>query len=190
MEILVALGISTLVLSGAITFMDMAGKSLSGTTSQTVINQRAANASEFVFRRVRFATLVSTTNDASGNTLRLGFDDDLTIDKDNNGKPYDDTDHYEVLQFQNGDGRDETIADNRLIYKPSEDRTNFLVLIPSGVQKLPGRKIFAVTNLSAVYVNFAVADTYAHDGYQTCDIQTVFVARNRPASTNTFTILP
>ncbi|HYT60013.1 MAG TPA: prepilin-type N-terminal cleavage/methylation domain-containing protein [Haliangiales bacterium] len=190
MEVMVALAVSSLILGGVMTFLDMASKSLSGTASQTVVNQRAGNSSESIFRRVRFATSVSNSNDASGNTLRLGFDDDSSIDRNNDGKSYNDQDHYEVFQFQNGDGSDDTIADNSLIYRPREDQTNFIVLIPSGVQKLPGRKIFTVTNNCAVYVNFAVADAFARDGYQTCDIQSAFVSRNRPLTTNTFTILP
>jgi type II secretory pathway pseudopilin PulG len=189
-EIMVALGVSVLLLSGALTFIDMAGKSLSGTTSQAAVNQRAANTSEFIFRRVRFATTVSNTNDTSGNTLQLGFDDNMAVDSDGNGKPYDDRDHYEVFQFQNGDGNDDTVADNRLIYIANASQTNFVVLVPAGVRKLPGRNVFAVTNVSAVYVNYAVVDAYARDGYQSCDIQTLFVARNRPTTTNTFTILP
>ncbi len=144
MEVMVALAVSSLILGGVMTFLDMASKSLSGTASQTVVNQRAGNSSESIFRRVRFATSVSNSNDASGNTLRLGFDDDSSIDRNNDGKSYNDQDHYEVFQFQNGDGSDDTIADNSLIYRPREDQTNFIV----------------------------------------------FVSRNRPLTTNTFTILP
>jgi len=190
MELVTAAGLSTFVLAGLVAFMDMAGKSLSGTAGQSVITHRAGNASEFIFRRVRFATLLSDGGDTSGNTLRLGIDDDYTVDHDGNGKSYDDQDHYEVFQFLNGDGQDSTLADNSLIYKPREDQTNFTVLIPSGVRKLPGRKIFTQTNVCAVYVNFSVADPYAADGYQTCDIQSVFLARNRPTATNNFAILP
>jgi len=118
------------------------------------------------------------------------FDEDFTVDHDGNGKTYDDQDYYEVFQFQNGDGLDSTIADNRLIYKPRENQTNYIVLIPSGVRKLPGRNIFTLTNACAVYVNFSVADPFAADGYQTCDIQSVFLSRNRPTATNSFAILP
>ena len=48
----------------------------------------------------------------------------------------------------------------------------------------------ALTNGGTVLVNFAVADHYARDGYQTCDIQGAIVSRNRGFSTNLATSIP
>src|SRR6185503_111645 len=104
-EMLVAMGISALVLTGAATFITMAATSLSGTTSQTFINYRASNAGEAMFRRIRLATKVDNGGDPSGNTLRVGIDENPAVDSSGDEVTYNDQDHWEVFQlipFQNG----------------------------------------------------------------------------------------
>lgn len=187
MELLVAIGISVLILAGIAAFLKLAGASLSSTATQTFINYRTSSASEFLFSKIRFATAVSAGGDASGKTLRIGIDENYAVDsvKDDDKIPYNDADHYEIFQFQNGDGNDSTVADNRLIHKTNELSNAYTVLISTGVRALPGKKIFLVdTQTFLVQVNFAVVDAYARDGYQACDIQGALIPRNRtPTST-------
>ncbi len=180
MEVLVALGISALVLAGVMTFISMAATSIAGTASQTSINYRTSNASEFIFSRVRFATKVNNGGDTSGKTLRVGMDDNLGVDSNGDNLTYNDQDHYEIFQ----------VVGNRLIYKPNENQAQTNVLIAAGIKTLPGKVIFTITNGATVLVNFAVADTYSSDGYQTCDIQGAIVPRNRSLSTNTINSIP
>jgi len=187
---LVAMGISALVLTGAATFITMAATSLSGTTSQTFINYRSRSSSEFIFSRILFAVKVDNGGDATGNTLRVGIDEDPTVDSDGDKITWDDKDHYEVFQVQEGDGLVTLFGDNRLIYKPTENQAQTVVLIASGIRALPGKPIFTITNGATVLVNFAVVDNYARDGYQTCDIQGAVVPRNRALSTNVVTSIP
>jgi hypothetical protein len=172
-------------LTGAMAFMSFAGKSLSGATTQTFLNNEAGNGMELILSRVRLAT--SITNDASRNTLTLGFDDDFATDGNGDGKPYNDVDHQELFQFQNGDGDDNTIADNVLVYIPNTATTNTLLRM---VRKLPNTPVFALTNLSTVIINLGVADTYASDFRQSVELQLIAVPRNRPATTNIVSILP
>lgn len=68
--------------------------------------------------------------------------------------------------------------------------SNRQVLIPSGVQNLPGYKIFTVTNGSTIVIRFSVVDSYGPDRYQTVDIQGTAVPLNRSSSTNVVSILP
>ena len=189
---LVAMGISALVLAGVATFVSLAATSLSGITSQTSINYRASSASERVYSRIRFATKVDNGGDATGKTLRVGMDDNPTVDSNTNSIPYDDQDHWEVFQCQSFTSTNGgvVISDNRLIYKPNESQPGTVVLIASGLRALPGKLVFTITNGATVLVNFAVVDNYSSDGYQSCDIQGAIVPRNRAFSTNTVTSIP
>jgi hypothetical protein len=184
-EVLISTTLGLMFLTGAMAFMAFAGKSLSGATTQTFLNNEAGNGMELILSRVRLAT--SITNDASRNTLTLGFDDDFATDRNGDGKPYNDVDHLELFQFQNGDGDDNTIADNVLVYIPNTATTNTLLRM---VRKLPNTPVFAMTNLSTVLINLGVADTYASDFRQSVELQLIAVPRNRTATTNVVSILP
>lgn len=190
-EMLVAVGISTVVLAISGTFIMMAARLTSGIVRQTTINDQSGRTSEFIFNRIRFATSLAV--DTNGTTLTLGFDDDFTTDSSSppDKKAYNDQDHYEMFQFVNGDGNDATTADNRLIYKARTNEASTNVLISSAVRKLPNKKFFVLTNdLTTILVNYGLVDDYASDGYQASDVETAFVARNRPDSSLLITILP
>jgi len=188
-EIMVASSIGLLVIAGAMTFLQFANISLSGTIAQTGMNQQAGNAIEFIQSRVRLATSVS--NDASGNVLTMSFDDNPVVDSDGDGIPYNDKDHYEQFQFLGLNGDTNATATNRLIYiLNTASPANQQVLIPSGVRNLPGYNIFTVTNKSTVIVRFGVVDTYTFDHYHSIDIQATAVPLNRPAQTSFISILP
>jgi hypothetical protein len=187
---LIAMGISGLVLAGAATLITMAATSLSGTTSQTFINYRSSSSSEFIFSRIRFASQVDNAWDVTGNTLRVGIDEDLTVDSGGDKITWNDKDHYEIFEVQAVNVPGTSSWDNRLIYFPRENQGQTVVLIASGIRPLPGKPIFTITNGATVLVNFAVVDTYARDGYQTCDIQGAAVLRNCAFSTNVVTSIP
>jgi len=189
---LVAMGISALVLTGVATFISMAATSLSGTASQTFINYRTSSAGEFIFRRIRLATKVDNGGDTNGTTLRVGIDENPAVDSNTNSIPYDDQDHWEIFQFQNFSSTNgaKVVADNRLSYQPDGSKPQTVVLIASGIRALPGKLIFALTNGATVLVNFAVVDNYSRDGYQTCDIQGAITSRNRAFSTNSIANIP
>jgi hypothetical protein len=169
-------------------FMSFAAKSLSGATTQTFQNEQTGNAMEFLLSRIRLAT--SITNDASQNTLILGFDDNYAVDSNGDGKAYNDVDHKEQFQFQNGDGNDNTIDDNVLVYTPNIAQTNTQTVLLRSVRKLPNAPVFALTNLSTVMINLGVADTYKTDWNQSVELQLIGVPRNRPSTTNIISILP
>jgi type II secretory pathway pseudopilin PulG len=187
-EIMVASSIGLLITAGAIVFFQFAGVSMSGATSQSLINQRAGNTIEFIQSRARLATFVS--NDASGNTLSLAFDDNTSVDSDGDGRAYNDRDHYERFQFVGVNGSTNSTSTNSLVYIPDITSTNLQVLIPSGVHNLPGFNIFTVTNGSTIVVRFSIVDGYGPDRYQTVDIQGTAVPLNRSSSTNVVSILP
>jgi hypothetical protein len=191
MELMVAASISTVVLAMSGAFLAMSARTTAGIVQQTTINTQAGRTSQFIFDRVRFAT--SMTNDGAGNTLTLGFDDNPDADSDGDKTTYNDKNHYEIIQFLNGDGNDATTKDNRLI---TYARTNSTfgqtnVLLQSAIGKLPGRNIFVVTNqTTTVLLNYLLVDSYATDGYQSCAVSTDFVARNRPDPSAVIKILP
>ena len=186
MEMMVAVGISGLAIAMLTTFIVMVARSTSGIVKQSVVNGQAGYTSEFIFSRVRFATSVS----ASGNVLTLGFDDNINVDSNNDKKAYNDQDHYEVFMFNNGDGNDATTSNNKMLYKKNSAVLVTNVLISSGIAKLPGKSVFSVVNGATVLLNYGLTDNYAADGYQQCDVQAIFVARNRPDNAAVITILP
>lgn len=187
---MVASTIGTLVIAAASTFMIMASRSTLGIVKQSTLNNEASHAGQFVFTRIRTAT--STSVRANGDILVLAFDNDHTVDSDNDDTTYNDKDRFEAFRYTNGDGDDATTADNRLIFYDGDTNSSISkVLIESGVTKLPGESIFTInTNSAAVFVSFGLKDGYARDGDQQVDIRTRYVPRNRLAHENTITILP
>lgn len=187
-ETMVAVSISSIVFAMLATFIVMAARSTSGIVKQSVVNGQAGRTSEYIFSRVRYATSVAVSG--SGTVLTLGYDTNYLVDSNNDKKAYNDKDRYEVFQFINGDGNDATTANNQLIYKANSSVASTNVLISSGLAKLPGKAVFVLTNEATVLLNYGLADSYAADGYQRCDVQAIFVARNRPDSATVISILP
>src|SRR5436190_17392013 len=126
-EVMVALSISLLVMGGAMIFLKWGGVYLSGITAQSVINQQAGNAIEFIQNRVRLATSIS--NDASGNSLTLSFDDNPAVDSDADGKTYNDKDHFERFSFIGINGSTNAASTNSLAYIANIASSNRQTLI-------------------------------------------------------------
>lgn len=187
-EVVIASAIALLVVGGVMTFLWVSGMSASGITAQSICTQKAGYALEFLKSRVQLAVCVS--NDSSGNTLTLGFDDDPQVDSDHDSITYNDRDHFERFQFIGTNSTAIAASTNRLIYIPDITRTNQRTLIASGVRNLPGYQIFTVTNLATTVVRFGIVDTYGRDNYQSIDIQATAVPLNRPATTNFIAIIP
>ena len=188
-EVLVASSAAAIVIAGALAFVNFVRISITGVSSQMMINNSAVNAIAFMRSRIRVAS--STTVDANGNTLTLGFDDNYSVDSDGDGSFYNDKDHYETFAFSgtNGTGLT-TSASNRIIYTPRVGLTANSTVVPSGVRNLPGRKIFAVSSPGVVVIRFGVVDTKVRDRYQSIDIQATGVSLNRPASQSVISIIP
>lgn len=185
-ELMIASSIALVAAGGAMIFMNFAGVSISGITSQCIVIGQAGNAIELIQSSARLAT--SASNDASGNVLTLGFDDDAATDSNGDGKAYNDQNHFEQFQFlsvTNGG-----VSTNSLIYIPDTTATNNRVLIKSGMRKLPGWNVFTVTNGGLVLIRFGVLDSYVPDHYQSTEIQASAVPLNRPAATNVISIYP
>lgn len=188
-EVMVSVAIGAFILSGAFAFLNGTGRALAGVTTQTVLNQEAGNAIEFIQSRIRFATKI--TNDTAGNALSLAFDDNYAVDSDGNGTPYDDKDHWERFQFVGVNSTNTSgCASNKLIYYSNINSTNSKVLVPSGMRNLPGYNIFLVTNQVLVVMRFGIVDTYTRDYYEAIDVQATGASLNRPIQTNILQILP
>ena len=177
-ELLVASAIAIFVMSGFFIFSDFTGRSLAGIARQNLLNQKAGYAADYLVSRIRLATFV--TNDASGNTLILAFDDSPTVDSNGDGIFGNDRDHWELFQFQNVDGSDTTAADNRLIYKPNTNATASTTLINGCLRKLPNLPVFSITNQATVRINYGMLDSLTAERSQTIEIRTQAVRRNRP----------
>ena len=177
-ELLVASAIAIFVMSSFFVFSDFTGRSLAGITRQNLLNQKAGYAADYLVSRIRLATFV--TNDASGNTLILAFDDSPTVDSNGDGIFGNDRDHWELFQFQNVDGNDTTATDNKLIYKPNTNAAASTTLINGRLRKLPGTPVFAITNQATVLINYGMLDSLTSERSQTIEIRTQAVRRNRP----------
>lgn len=188
-EVMVATGILVLVTAGAMTFMSFAGVSFSGITAQNVACGRAGSAIELIQSRMRFATTVS--NNASGNILTLGFDDNYSVDSDGDGKPYNDKNHFERFMFQGVNTTNAAACStNRLVYVPNIASANSRVLVPKGLRNLPRYNIFTITNQAIAIIRFGIVDVNNRDRYQAVEIQGTAVSLNRPSTTNFVGILP
>ena len=188
-EVMVALAIMLGVLAGVMAFVNGTGISLSGITAHNGLIQQAGHSIDLIQDRVRFATRISS--DGSGNVLTLGFDDDMDVDSNRDGKSHNDQNHFEQFSFSGVNSTDHAAcSNNRLIYVPNTASTTTRVLIPKGVRNLPGCKIFAITNQTTAIIRLGIVDTYKRDHYQAIDLQGTAVSLNRPAATNLITILP
>jgi len=188
-EIMVASSIGIFVLAAGFVFLNTVIRMTAGVTSQTVINQKAGNALEMMQSRIRFATSIS--NDVTGNTLTLGFDDNCAVDSSGDGVTYNDSDHYEIFKFVGVNSTNITLCStNKLLYYTNKNSLNYRTLIPSGLRNLPGNPIFTVTNKVMVVIRFGISDAYTRDGYQAIDMQGTAISLNRPLVTNILSILP
>ena len=185
-EVLVSLTLGLLLMALSMNFFCAALRSLSSSNAQGIINNQGAYALALIQSRVRLATLVS--NNVSGTTLTLGFDDNPLVDSNGDGIPYNDQDHYERFQIQNI-GTTNAIT-NALFYYPDITVTNHRVLISAGVTNLPGWKSFTVTNSATVLIRLNIVDPYSCDHYQSLDLQGAAVSLNRAVATNSVSILP
>jgi hypothetical protein len=186
---MVASVIMMAVVAGAITFMGFAGVSISGITAQNFASGQAGHTLEFIQNRARLATSIS--NNASGNSLTLAFDDNYTVDSDGDGKAYNDKNHFERFTFVGVNSTNSAAcSSNRLVYisnvasnTPPQD------LVRKGVRNLPLCNIFMVTNGATAVIRFGIVDGNRRDRYQAIEIQGVAVSLNRYV-TNTISILP
>lgn len=187
-ETMVASGILMLVLGGAIAFMSFASVSISGITAQNIANGQAGQALELIQNRARLATSMATN--ASGNMLTLGIDDDYTQDFDNDGKTYNDKQHFERFLFEGVNSTNlAACSSNRLVYVPNVASPQTRVLVPKGVRNLPGCNIFAISNNAIAVIRFGIVDCNRRDYYQAVEIQGMAVSLNR-SPTNFISILP
>lgn len=192
-EMMVTCVVGSLVISGAMTFVIFAQRSVSATNAQITANGQASYAIQLIQNRIQLATLVS--NDITGNILTLGFDTNYLVDskRGGNGVTWANQDYYERFQFV---GTNTTNAlqcsPNQLIYYSNYTAsTNYRVLVPGGVRNLNGHtNIFFVTNSVLVSICFGIVDTNRQDTFQSIDIQAMGASLNRPQVNNMVSILP
>jgi competence protein ComGC len=191
-EMMVTCAVASLVISGAMTFVIFAQRSVSATNAQITANGQASYAIQLIQNRIQLATMVS--NDITGNSLTLGFDTDYHVDSKHggNGVPWANQDYYEQFQFV---GTNTTNAlqcsPNQLIYYSNTLYTNHQVLVPCGVRNLKGHtNIFFVTNSVLVSICFGIVDTNRQDTFQSIEIQAMGASLNRPQVNNMVSILP
>jgi prepilin-type N-terminal cleavage/methylation domain-containing protein len=188
-EVLVASSVAGVAIVGTLLFTRFVRISITGVTSQMMVSNAAGNAMATLRSRIRVST--STTVDATGNTLTLGFDDNNAVDSDGDGSFYNDKDHYETFVFSGTNSTNwATASSNRIIYTPRVGVARTSTLISSGVRNLPNQKIFAVPYPGVVVIRFGVVDVGARDRFQSIDVQATGLSLNRPASNTVISILP
>ena len=189
LEGMVSSAVLLLIVGGVMTFMSFAGVSVSGITAQNIASEQAGSAMELIQSRTRFATSIS--NNAAGNSLTLGFDDNYTVDSDGDGKAYNDKNHFERFSFQGVNSTNAAACStNRLVYLPNITSTSSRVLVSKGLRNLPLYKIFTITNQTIAIIRFGIVDGNGKDYYQAIEMQGTAVSLNRPTTTNFISILP
>ena len=184
-EMLMATGVTGLILGVALVFTTFASVNISGITSQSNLNDKAANALQMIQDHARVATLVS--NNASGTILTLGFDNDYLVDSDGDTIAYNDANRFETFAIV-GTSTDILNSTNKLVFTNTNGVSN--TLVSQGVVNFPGNKYFLVTNKATALIRFSVVDNFSLDRYQTVDIQSTAVLLNRRSTTNLIAILP
>ena len=187
-EVMVASSILLVVVGGAMTFMNFAGVSVSGITTQNIASGQAANALEWIQNRTRLATSMSIN--PSGNALTLGIDEDYTKDLDGDGKTYNDQNHFERFVFEGVNSTNvAACSSNRLVYISNVAFNSTQMLVPKKVRNLPLSNIFTKTNGVTAVIRFGIVDDNRRDYYQAVEIQGLAVSLNR-YTTNFISILP
>lgn len=177
MEMVVAMSIVLFIAGAFAVFTEATGRSLTFVSAQSEFNQKAGHGAEFIVSRIRLANTVS--NDASGNTLTLSYDDDPEVDSDGDGITWNDRNHAEQLQFVDSDGSTTTLLDNTIIYRTNASAGMSSTLVPQSVRKLSGLPVFAVTNTSTVLINFGLLYTNSQIQSQAIEIRTKARLRNK-----------
>lgn len=188
-ELLVATGIFTMSMAAVFAFLNGTGRAISGVVTQSVLNERAGYALEYMQSRIRTCTWM--TNDTTGNSLILAFDDNYKVDSGGDKIPYNDRDHYEMFKFVGVNTTNELNATtNQILYYANTNSNASKTLISAGVRNLPGYKIFTITNSVIAVIRYGLGDSYTNDYFQAVDIQATGVSLNRQVITNTISILP
>lgn len=191
-EVLVAFGIGTFAVAGAVAMMLYALKGVSFATAQTQESLIAAHALGIIEGRIRLATMIS--NDASGNTLTLAFDTNNLVDSGNagGGVAWANQDRFEQFKFVGVNTTNVTACkSNQLIWIPNTALPRIQIpLVAAGVRNLPGHNIFSVTNTVLATICFGIVDINPEDYYNGIEIQTMAASLNRPQVNNMLTILP
>jgi prepilin-type N-terminal cleavage/methylation domain-containing protein len=176
-EFMVAMAIVVLLSVVAWVFTESTGRTLSSASNQSDFNQKAGHAAEFLIYRIRMANTVS--NDASGNTLTLSFDDDPTVDSDGDGIKWNDKDHFEEFKYNDTDGVATTLLDNTITYKTNNTVNVSTMLVPQSVRKLSSMKVFTLTNTTTVLINFGLLYTNNYAQSQMIEVRTQARLRNK-----------
>ena len=171
-EIMVAVALATLIVGGFMAYLSFSSKTIQSVTQQSIFNQKGGNTIELIQARVRGAN--SITNDSAGDTLTLTVDDNPYSDSDADGKTYNDTNHTERIQFRTNDT---TLANNTIYYKTNVNSSAEFVLATS-VRKIPGQKVFTLTNSVSVIINFGLQDAFTNDNYQSIEFKGEATLRN------------
>ena len=175
-EIVIAVAITVLGAGAFMVFSESTGKTLLSLSTQSAQNQTVGNAVEQMIARIRLANTASV--DVAGNTLTLGFDDDLTLDSDGDGFNWNDQDHFEQFQFVNADSNMATLGDNKIVYLTNTTSSTSFDVVPTSTRKLNGLPIFTLTN-STILINFGLLATNATPFSQQIEIRTKAMMRNR-----------
>ena len=126
-------------------------------------------------RRLRNAKSITLLS-ANGNSLEFAWDDPLLWTPTNNAD-----DITSGFYYVDADNNPATIADNSIFYDSDvDDGGNALVTLVSNISPTNNQDIFSTVTITPnrVRMRFTVFDSYAADGYQGIDINSVVELRN------------
>lgn len=184
-ELMIGVGIIGVAVSAMVVFTEVAMRSLASVNQQALANQKVGHLSAFLTQRVRLANFM--TNTSAQTEMLLAYDDDTSKDSDGDENPYNDRDHYELIQFAPGDGNPLTISDNQIVYLADTNKVDeTVVLVDGGVKYLPSTNLFVMTDHPAgttngyrtVHINVGFFYEEGGNRTQTIELRTTAFRRN------------
>lgn len=168
-ELLIAMVILITVITGILFIYTTTQRYLKASSAYITVSGSARNTIERIVRPVRQANNVNVTG--SGNRIEIRYDENeppTSIVSD---------DRNVAFYFDNGDGNDATISDNRIYFDSDNNSDTPDRALVSKIMRIGSNNIFS-RNGREVTITFKVQDDYLNDGYQAQDINTMVIMRN------------
>lgn len=170
LEFLIAMVILYLTVSGIYYLYEVMSVYVKGGTALLSVNASGRNSVERMIRFIRQANMISIQD--SGNRIEVRYDENNPPTK----STLDDTNI--AFYYNNGDGKDSTLGDNRIYFDPDNAQNTANTILVSNVRKIGANSIFSLSDNYTVNINYKIEDPYSPDGYQAQDISIKVTRRN------------
>ena len=170
-ELLIAIFVATLLGGLVVFFVANSTRSLVQISLQTQFTNSSAHTTLLMVNKIRRAGSATVTD--NGATLTLEFDDDSTVDTDNDGDLYNDIDHTEIFQYVPANTPGKNTNDYNILTYQSAAGLPIKTLL-SGITKIESTDIFSedVSNSRKIDISFEVTKDAANGSRQRIEMVT------------------